>query len=203
MDLFNDDGVLRQLPVPGADVKYARSPALGFDSKILLSDLISTTPWRQEKVTVWGKSFDQPRLVAWYGDPGQVYTYSGIKLDPLAWTDQLKFVKNAVESFVGFGFNSLLLNFYRDNQDSMGFHSDNERELGHDPVIASLSLGAERNLVFKKRGQKTNESFRIKLEHGSLLLMGSGTQKNYLHGINKSRLLMGPRVNLTFRRIIG
>ncbi len=120
--------------------------------------LIAQVPWRAENVVVWGKTFPQPRLIAWYGDEGHNYTYSGIQLHPLPWTELLLNIKRKIEAFVDTTFNSVLLNYYRDNRDSMGF-SDDERELGEHPVIASLSLGQERTLIFKHKTAKTLKRF--------------------------------------------
>ena len=164
--------------------------------------LIEEVSWRAEAIVVWGKRHPQPRLVAWYGDQGRGYTYSGIKLDPLAWNHTLQDVRSRVEAKVGASFNSVLLNFYRDNRDSIGLHSDDEKELGPQPVIASLSLGEVRTLVFRHKILKDEKPIRLKLPSGSLLVMKGKTQKNWKHGIDKEALDCGPRVNLTFRQIL-
>jgi alkylated DNA repair dioxygenase AlkB len=168
----------------------------------MLLALIDETPWRQENVKVWGKTFRQPRLVAWYGDPGHRYSYSGISLNPLPWTDRIASVKARVEELVQARFNSVLLNYYRDQNDSMGMHSDDEKELGPRPIIASLSLGAERSFLLKSKIDPGAKLIRLPLASGSLLLMKGDTQKNYKHGIGKESRSLGPRVNLTFRVIM-
>ena len=164
----------------------------------LLARLVGETDWRQETVTVFGKRHLQPRLTAWYGD--RRYAYSGLVLDPQPWTPLLSQVKAAVEAASGHRFNSVLLNYYRDGRDSMGMHSDDEPELGPNPVIASLSLGEERPLTL--RHKRTGETRKFVLPSGSLLVMSGATQHHWLHGINKSACKMGPRLNLTFRNIV-
>ena len=158
--------------------------------------------WAQRDIRLFGRLHKQPRLTAWYGDPGMAYTYSGVTLDPLPWTPTLEGVREDLQRITGETFNSALLNLYRDNQDSMGMHSDDEPELGPAPVIASLSLGETRTLTFKhKAGQHPN--VKVPLSDGSLMLMKGATQRNWKHGINKTAVPCGPRINLTFRRILS
>jgi len=176
---------------------------LGAPDVVILQRLISETPWRQESVTVWGKRHLQPRLVAWYGDPKRSYTYSGITLTPLDWTPLLLSLRSAVEQAAQATFNSVLLNYYRDNNDSMGFHSDDEPELGPSPVIASLSVGETRTFVFRHKADKTLKPVRLELVSGHLLVMKGDTQKNWQHAIAKESRKCGSRVNLTFRTIIS
>jgi alkylated DNA repair dioxygenase AlkB len=202
-DLFESDGRLQKLPIPDAEVYYLRRLDLGLADDLILHELIASTPWRQESVVVWSKTFPQPRLVAWYGDRGSDYTYSGIRLSPLPWTDLLLGIKSRVETAASASFNSVLLNYYRDNRDSMGFHSDDEPELGERPTIASLSLGEERTMVLKHNTNKLLRPVRLKLESGSLLLMKGETQHYWKHGIGKESRHCGPRVNLTFRSILA
>lgn len=151
---------------------------------------------------VWGKRHPQPRLIAWYGDRGRGYTYSGIRLEPLPWNETLLKIKDHVEHLTASMFNSVLLNYYRDQNDSMGFHSDDEPELGPQPVIASLSLGERRTFVLKHKNRKDLKPVKIALESGSLLVMKGDTQKNWKHGIDKETRPCGPRVNMTFRDIV-
>src|SRR5215475_9086359 len=136
--------VFERIPMPDAEVFYLARLALAEPHEEVLRQLIAEIPWRSEEVKMWGRRLPQPRLTAWYGDPGATYAYSGIQLHPLPWTSNLLDTKTRVEALVGSTFNSVLLNYYRDHQDSIGFHSDAEPELGAQPVIASLSLGAER-----------------------------------------------------------
>src|SRR5439155_25401348 len=125
--------------------------------------------WRSERVVLWGKQIVQPRLIAWYGDAGRSYAYSGIQLHPMPWSATLLDIKSRIECVVTSRFNSVLLNYYRDNRDSMGFHSDDEPELGKQPVIASLSLGEERTFILKHKTSKVRP-VHLRLASGSLLL---------------------------------
>lgn len=188
--------------MPEADVTLWTRFGLAQPPHELLAQLIEQTPWKEESIVVYGKRHMQPRLVQWYGDEGRSYTYSGISHTPLPWTPLLLSLRSAVERAAGHSFNSVLLNFYRDHRDSMGMHADDERELGKNPVIASLSLGEQRTLIFKHQRDKTLPVVRVPLPSGSLLLMRGTTQTNWKHGINKLRTGCGPRVNLTFRDII-
>lgn len=201
-DLFSSEGELQSVPMPDAEIYYLPQVQLGSAPANLLRVLIDQVPWRSEHVVIWGKRHLQPRLIAWYGDVGQRYTYSGIRLEPLPWSGLLLPVKAMIEAVADTQFNSVLLNYYRDHRDSMGFHSDDEPELGARPVIASLSLGEERTFVLKHKSNVGVKPVRLKLESGSLLLMKGDTQRNWKHGIEKETRPCGPRVNLTFRRIL-
>jgi alkylated DNA repair dioxygenase AlkB len=200
--LFEETHRLETIPLPDAEVYYQGELDLGRHPDAILHQLIAEIPWRQESIFVWGKMHLQPRLAAWYGDPGSEYTYSGIKLTPLPWTNLLLEIKRRIETVTAASFNSVLLNYYRDNRDSMGFHSDYEPELGARPVIASLSLGEERTFVLKRKANKIAKSVRLRLASGSLLLMKGETQRYWKHGIAKETRPCGPRINLTFRRIV-
>jgi alkylated DNA repair dioxygenase AlkB len=200
-DLFPSDACQR-LPASDADLVYRSCLDVGAPTGAVLRELIERTPWRAESVVVWGKPYLQPRLTAWYGDEDARYEYSGLELDPLPWTPRLLAIKASVERAAGSRFNSVLLNYYRNERDSMGMHSDDEPQLGAEPVIASLSLGEARTLVFRHRLDRSRKSIRIELGDGSLLLMRGATQRNWKHGIAKERRPCGARVNLTFRRII-
>ena len=189
--------------MPDADVRYFERVALPAADDVLLAALTAETPWRSEEIVVWGKRHLQPRLSAWYGDPGAAYTYSGIDLHPLPWTPLLAQLRDAVAEATGATYNSVLLNLYRNERDSMGMHSDDEPTLGPRPVIASLSLGATRTFVLKHRSDRTLRPVRIALPSGSLLLMQGDTQRCWKHGIDKQTRPLGPRLNLTFRRIVG
>lgn len=202
-DLLFSTDALEKLPMPDAEVYYLDTIELGGSSEEILHRLITETAWRQESVIVRGKRFAQPRLVAWYGDRGSAYRYSGVKLTPLPWTDLLLTIRRRVEEVAGSSFNSVLLNYYRDNRDSMGFHSDDEPELGGEPAIASVSLGDERTFVLKHKTRKFVKPVRLRLGSGSFLLMKGETQRYWKHGITKEAGFCGPRVNLTFRRIIA
>jgi alkylated DNA repair dioxygenase AlkB len=194
---------LERIPMQDAEVYYLRELFLARPAEAVMNQLINEVPWRSENIVVYGKTYRQPRLTAWYGSEGASYTYSGIHMDPLPWTDILIDIKNRVEEIAGTGFNSVLLNYYRDHRDSMGFHSDDEPELGRRPAIASVSLGEERTFVLKHKTRKDLQSVRLKLASGSLLMMQGETQHCWKHGIDKEKHPCGPRVNLTFRRICG
>ncbi len=199
--LFAAADRLERIPMIDAEVYYLDDLALGRERDEILQRLIANTEWRQDTIVVWGKTYQQPRLVAWYGDSGSEYTYSGITLSPMPWTELLLDIKKRVESVTQESFNSVLLNYYRDNRDSMGFHSDDEPELGEKPVIASVSLGEERTLVLKHKVDKLAKPVRLRLASESLLLMKGETQRCWKHGIAKETRRCGARVNLTFRHI--
>jgi alkylated DNA repair dioxygenase AlkB len=145
---------------------------------------------------------DQPRMMAWYGDDGANYSYSNLRLTPSSWTPALRIIKVNVEKHLGIPFNSALLNLYRDGNDSMGAHRDNEKELGEHPFIASVSFGCVRNFFLHHihdKGLKIN----LLLENGSLLVMKGATQNFWKHGIKKTKAADNPRINITFRKIIS
>ncbi len=199
-DLLTDAGAHR-IPLPDAELTLWREIDLGLAPAELLATLIAECDWRQESVTLFGKTHPQPRLTAWYGDAA--YRYSGLTLQPAAWTARLQQVRSRVEQLTGHDFNSVLLNYYRDQQDCMGMHSDDEAELGPQPAIASLSLGAERDFRFKHRSRRDLETLKLPLPSGSLLLMTGNTQQHWRHGIARQRRACGPRINLTFRHIMA
>ncbi len=166
----------------------------------LFDELIKNVKWEEKEISLFGKRFLQPRLIAYYGTKESSYTYSGQKMDPLPLTKTLKNILKRVNTFFELEFNSILINLYRDGKDSMGLHSDDEPELGPDPYIASLSLGANRKLVFKPKNGILEKNFGLDQPNGSLLLMAPPTQRFWKHGINK-KSNSDPRINLTFRRI--
>jgi len=198
-DLF-DTGGGELLPLPDGELVFWRTIGCG-DEEAILQALVRDIHWRQEHVTLWGRTSPQPRLVAFYGDDARVYTYSGVTLRALPWTPDLLRLKSRVERCCGHRFNTVLLNYYRDQRDSMGFHADDEPELGSRPVIASLSLGAERRFVLKHRHRTDIDDVSLALSSGSLLLMKGATQANWKHGVPRTARACGPRVNLTFRTI--
>lgn len=193
--------MLERIPLEDAEIYYLRELVSAQTAEAFMNKLIAGVPWRAENIVVWGKNVSQPRLIAWYGDEGANYTYSGIRHDPLPWTHTLIDIKNGIEEIAGTDFNSVLVNYYRDHRDSMGLHSDDEPELGRRPIIASLSLGEERTFILKHKTRKDVKSVRLKLASGSLLLMKGETQHCWKHGIEKEKSPCAPRINLTFRRI--
>lgn len=188
-----------RLPMPDAELLWWPRIDLGRSNDLVLRDLVDSCAWRQEEIKVYGKAYRQPRLSAWYGDQG--YSYSGIRLEPTPWSPLLLDIKARVQQLAGHEFNSVLLNYYRDEHDRMGMHSDDERELGPRPVIASLSIGETRSLLFRHRTRKDLKTVKLGLPDGSLLLMRGDTQRYWRHGINAERSPCGARVNLTFRSI--
>lgn len=163
----------------------------------LLEYLKANVKWTQP-VTGWGKPL--PRLTGYFADPGKNYDYSGLTQVAEPWNDTLKSLKEKIELAAGTDFNSLLLNYYRDGKDSIGWHSDNEKELVPNPIVASLTLGATRDFKLKhKNGAKVGK-MTIPLTHGSLLVMGNTIQTYWLHSIDKTEEEIGERINLTFRK---
>lgn len=198
LGLFDQISSWERIGAPGADIKILRSflsPSLGF---ALLERFIAETPWRQDEISLYGRKHKLPRLEQWYGDEGVDYLWSGIKILAHAWTPALQGVHSMVETHTGRGFNSCLLNLYRDGNDCVHWHRDDEPELGTDPIIASVSLGAERDFMLR---HDDGHKISVVLNHGSLLLMGQGTQVHYMHELPRRKGVTGPRVNLTFRQM--
>ena len=187
--------------LPDADIRYYPNFIKYQDATALLDRLLYETDWKEESITLFGKKYKQPRLTAWYGEEQMNYSYSGINMVAVPFTPTLLKIRSLVEYFTNETFNSVLLNLYRDGDDSNGWHSDDEKELGKDPVIASLSLGAVRKFKLKYRLDSTIR-YDISLGHGSLLLMKAETQHFWKHQIPKSKKVDQARINLTFRRII-
>jgi alkylated DNA repair dioxygenase AlkB len=155
--------------------------------------------WEQEFITVVGRKVAVPRLVAWHGDEDAIYRYSGLTHHPKPWTPTLLALRDQIVSLSGRSFNSVLGNWYRDGNDSMGWHADQEKVLGRNPWIASLSLGETR--LFKLRHNRTGQTLDLRLTHGSLLFMGGSLQHHWRHCVPKSRIPTGGRINLTFRYV--
>jgi alkylated DNA repair dioxygenase AlkB len=166
----------------------------------LFQDLRRQIDWREEQILMFGRRVPVPRRVAWHGDPGARYTYSGTEHHPLPWTPALERVRERVTLLAGAHFNAVLLNLYRDGRDGMGWHADDEPELGRDPVIASVSLGATRRFCLRHRRHK-DLRLNVPLTHGSLLLMSGATQHHWVHALPKTTAPVGERINLTFRRV--
>ncbi|WP_162815041.1 alpha-ketoglutarate-dependent dioxygenase AlkB family protein [Erythrobacter aureus] len=194
---------LVKLNLPGADVRYQEHLEFGRSAGEIFDDLVRQISWKHEDITIHGKTFKQPRLTAWYGDPGMSYTYSGLSLAPLAWPALLLELKRKVEEVTQQTYNSALLNQYRGHRDSVGFHADDEPELGRNPTIASLSFGETREFVLKPKRGRPGQTTRLPLASGSLLVMAGETQQNWLHGVEKLNAPCGGRVNITFRNIVG
>ncbi len=168
------------------------------ESRHYMAQLLQDVPWKQEPITIFGKTVLQPRLTAWYGDEGTTYSYSGITMPSRKWLPVLEEIKARIEAVSGVCFTGVLLNLYRDGQDSMGWHRDNEKELGINPVIGSVSFGAERVFQFRRYAQK-DAKISLTLTNGSFLLMQGATQHNWEHCLPKRAGVAGMRMNLTFR----
>lgn len=171
------------------------------ESGSIMQALISEIDWKQYQIKIFGKTLDQPRLTAYYGEGHPYYAYSNIKLQPIPFTPILLSIKNKIEALTLEKFNGVLLNYYRNGDDSMGWHADDEKELGTNPVIASLSFGASRNFQLQHSLDKSISKATIVLNDASLLIMKGETQHFWKHQIPKQKN-KGPRINLTFRKII-
>ncbi len=169
------------------------------ESDSLLKNLRSNILWKQESMNMYGKKIDFPRLTAWYGNNDKPYSFSGITLQPLPWTSEILTIKSKIEPIAKTEFNSVLLNLYRDGNDSISWHTDAEKELGINPIIASVNFGATRK--FQLRHIKTKEKLEIELTHGSLLIMQGELQHFWQHQVPKTSKVVGERINLTFRVI--
>lgn len=196
--LFTKDKL--QFNLPNADIEYYPNFFESNRANELLEKLKNEIPWQQDDITVFGKTYSQPRLTALFGNEGKPYAYSNIVMQPHPWNPLLQLIKDEIEEVSRANFTTVLLNLYRDGKDSNGWHADNEKELGQNPVIGSLSLGAERSFHLRHNTIK-EQKIKINLEHGSLLLMKGETQHFWKHQIPKTAKIIGPRINLTFRII--
>lgn len=190
-----------RLPLGDADVRFWPAAFGPDEASPLFDELRGGIDWQQEEVVIFGQQRLVPRLVAWHGDPAARYTYSGTEHHPLPWTPALARIRARVGQLTGHTFNAVLLNLYRDGRDGMGWHADDEPELGRDPVIASVSLGAIRRFCLRHRRRK-DWKLELPLPNGSLLLMSGETQHHWVHAVPKTRASVGERINLTFRRVI-
>lgn len=189
-----------QLDIPDASVWYIENFYPADRALELEHELYEQIDWRTDKIRIFGKEHMIPRLHAFYGDQGLCYRYSGISNAALNWSSALKIIRDELSVTLKIRFNSVLCNLYRDGNDSNGWHADDEKELGVNPVIASLSFGESRDFQFKRRN--TGERLDIKLVPGSLLIMAGQTQSNWLHCVPKRKRCTSPRINLTFRQIL-
>ena len=190
---------LQPLPLPGADLLFDPTFLDAAEAGELLGHLMAAAAWEQRTIRLFGQDFPQPRLTAWYGDPEAQYTYSSLTWEPRPWLPALAALRQRLETATHTRYNSVLLNLYRDGGDSMGWHADDEPELGPAPVIASLSLGAVRRFRLRPRAGLTHAPFGIDLPAGSLLLMRGPTQQHWQHALPKTTRPVGLRLNLTFR----
>lgn len=192
---------MMRINLPDADITLFENFFSIVESNEYLQKLLNEINWRHDKIKIFGKEIFQPRLTALYGDEGLEYTYSGLRMQPEPWNYPLSFIKNRIENIAGVAFTTCLLNLYRDGKDSMGWHQDNEKELGKNPIIASVSFGAMRNFQLKHIHQHQLGTITIPLGHGSLLLMKGPTQHFWKHQIPKTKKPLSARINLTFRRL--
>jgi alkylated DNA repair dioxygenase AlkB len=199
MSLFPSDKIVFDLP--DAEIEYYPNFFTEAEATILFQELYSEIPWQQDNITLFGKTYLQPRLTALFGNNNKPYTYSNITMYPHLWTETLQRIKVKVENTTGYHFTSVLLNLYRDGKDSNGWHADNEKELGPNPIIASISFGEKRVFQLKHNTVKELKQ-NIALENGSLLLMKGTTQHFWKHQIPKTAKPINPRINLTFRTIL-
>ena len=169
------------------------------DAAALAAVRFANIHWRQEHISLFGKTHPLPCLTSWYGDAGKDYTYSGIHTHPHPWNEGLAYFKQRIEALTGVHFNSVLLNWYRNGEDHLHWHADDEPELGHNPIIASLNFGAERDFLLKRC--QDGSKLCIPLRHGSLLVMQGSLQHHWLHAVPKRKRVEGSRFNLTFRVI--
>lgn len=188
------------LPMPDADVRYTDGWLGHHEADALLQALIDDVPWGVHRIRLFGREVDSPRLSCWIGDPGATYTYSRTRFEPHPWTPALAAVRDRLAADLGVRFNSVLANRYRSGHDAMGWHSDDEPELGPAPVIASVSVGAPRTFAFRARAD--GRRVDLVLGHGSLLVMAGQTQRAWRHALPRTRRVPGERVNLTFRVIL-
>jgi len=189
-----------QLELPDADVRLWPQALTAAEADSLFASLRARIQWQAEDIVIFGQRRRVPRLVAWHGDPGTGYTYSGTMHEPQPWTPELRRLLDRVQALTGHPYNSVLLNLYRDGNDGMGWHADDEPELGRNPVIASVSLGATRR--FKLRHRRLRDvTATLELAHGDVLLMAGTTQHTYVHAVPKTARAVGERINLTLRRI--
>ena len=170
------------------------------DADRIFASALNEIPWETSTIKMYGKEVSIPRLQCWIGDPGCEYAYSGKSLQRYDFFEPLIEIRSLIQNKLGIYFNSVLANLYRNGNDSMGFHADDEPELGNNPVIASLSLGEERPLIFQNKDKAETKTFDQ--PHGSLMLMKGATQSTWKHGIRKSKKISEPRINFTFRNII-
>jgi alkylated DNA repair dioxygenase AlkB len=199
MIISGDERIINLLDRDGI-VNYYGKIMTSSDANRYFELLLNNILWKNDKTIVFGKAIVTKRKVAWYGDSDYSYTYSNSTKQALAWTKELLGLKQMIENVTGSNFNSCLLNLYHNGDEGIAWHSDDEESLGRNNNIASLSLGAERKFLFKHK--LTKQIVSILLEHGSLLIMTGSTQTNWLHSLPKSKRILQPRINLTFRSIV-
>jgi len=182
-----------------SEIQYVANAFTAREADRLFQSLLDAIPWRTATLTIAGQKRPLPRLQCWMADQGRSYSYSGLKLSPHPWNPDVLRIKARLEQLCEHSFNSVLLNYYRDGSDSVSWHADDETELGPNPIVASVSLGAERTLEFKPKFNLTTPKKQIVLGNGSILIMGKTIQNNWLHKLPKISETIDPRISLTFR----
>ena len=190
------------LALAGADLALWTDWVAPAEADALLEELRDTIAWETHVIRMFGREVASPRLSCWIGDPGASYVYSRTRFEPRPWPPALAALRPRLEQACGGTFNSVLANLYRDGRDAMGWHSDDEPELGPAPVIASLSLGASRRFLFRRKSPRSSAALELELPHGSLLRMAGATQRLYQHALPRSARVLTPRINLTFRHVL-
>lgn len=199
MDLFNTEKIANLLPYDGC-VNYYGKVMKQKEAVHYLARLAQTIEWKNDEAIIFGKHIITKRKAGWYGESNYLYSYSNTTKQALAWTEELLELKQIAKELTGVNFNSCLLNLYHNGDEGVAWHSDDEKSLGKNTVIASFSFGAERKFSF--RHKKSKETTSVILENGSLLVMKDATQSNWLHCLPKSKKITLPRINLTFRTIV-
>ena len=200
MDLFNSgDQVEKEFTITNGSYYFAKDFFPKRYSDALLDRFLNKIEWKQESMKMYGKEIKFPRLTAWYGDADKPYSFSGITLQPKPWNKELLYIKEQIEPIAGVEFNSVLLNYYRDGNDSISWHTDAEKELGKNPVIGSVNFGDTR--TFQLKHIETKEKISLELNHGSVLIMKGELQHYWKHQVPKTKKKKSERVNLTFRVI--
>ncbi|GAB2497428.1 alpha-ketoglutarate-dependent dioxygenase AlkB family protein [Arenimonas alkanexedens] len=189
-----------RFPIPDGQLSFEPHWLPRAEADELLAEVMDTVRWETHRIRMFGREVDSPRLSCWIGDAGASYVYSRTRFEPRPWPPALQALRARVDAAAGVVMNSVLANLYRDGKDAMGWHSDDEPELGPRPMIASLSLGGTRRFSFKHR-HDASKRFALDLPHGSLLLMSGDTQANWRHALPRTARAVAPRLNLTFRRI--
>ena len=199
--MADNGGMFTPLPLEGADLSWDPAWLEEEAATALFAGLQAQVPWGTHRIRLFGRWVDSPRRSCWIGDPGASYRYSGAQFEPHPWPEVLGPLRERLAAELGGPFNSVLANLYRDGDDAMGWHADDEPELGSAPVIASLSLGQPRRFLLKHRRDAARR-LALTLAPGSLLVMAGRTQAEFVHALPRSRRAPGPRINLTFRRIL-
>ena len=203
--LFGGEGLAtggRRIPLPDAELVFYEGAFSDAEADHYFEVLRANTPWRRDQILIHGKRIPLPRLQTWYADADLPLAYSGMSLPALPMTPELHAIRGRVHELCGFEFNGVLVTLYRDGNDSVGWHSDDEPEFGPDPVIGSVSFGETRDFVLKHRTQRELPPVTCALSHGSLLVMGRGSQTRWAHRLPKRKAVRGARINLTLRNIL-